>query len=409
MATVLKSEKRSKGYYRRISIKIDGTAKRVSFGYMNDKAFHALFDVVEELESIRYVGGIIPQALNEKISKLDNNHRKKLLESDLLFVKAPVTVKELFENFIGLKLKTADARSVRNYRSTVRAFEGYIGADKRIDRITVGDLKEFLASLNGKKEVSTIANYIKRTSAAFTHAVDNDWIPFNPFSKLKERKSYQIRKSDAKAKAQEELVTADSINKLLTCRKIILDDNENQEWNSLVWLIRWTGCRIAEALILRWEDVDFVKKEITMRGKRKGLIGRPSEMHVRAMPFWRPLFPVLADLKAANPNSVYLFNKIGNLESKPEFDITDKDGSVIRRSRYSANMQTTFKKILTRVELEVWPAPFHAIRAFRINELERDQRYRPVDIREWTGNSEAVAARHYSQSASLDRMTAADH
>ncbi|MCY2976677.1 MAG: site-specific integrase [Planctomycetota bacterium] len=362
---------------------------------------------VEELESIRYVGGIIPQSLNEKITKLSPDIRDKLFDCGLLAERNPITVKDLFENFISYKLKTADPRSVRNYRSTLNTFQDYVGADTRIDRVTVGELKEFLADLNGKKEPSTIANYIKRTSAAFAHAVDNDWITYSPFTKLKEKRAYQVKKSEAKKQAQEKLLTIDVINKLLTCRKIILDDTENREWNSLTWVLRWTGCRIGEACILRWEDIDFDGNQISMRGKRKGVIGITStDMRIRLMPFWKPLRPLLEDLKA-NSKSSFLFNKIGNLDSKPEFDVTDKEGNVLKHGRYSTNLQTTFKKILKRNELEAWPAPFHAIRSFRINELERDSRYRTVEVREWTGNSEQVAAKFYSAVTADDRMKAA--
>lgn len=82
--------------------------------------------------------------------------------------------------------------------------------------------------------------------------------------------------------------------------------------------------------------------------------------------------------------------------SKLEFDSTDSRGRVIRAGRWSTNLATTVKKILTRNGIAPWPQPFHVLRRFRINEMERDPRLRAVEIREYTGNSEATARKHYS-------------
>ena len=71
------------------------------------------------------------------------------------------------------------------------------------------------------------------------------------------------------------------------------------------------------------------------------------------------------------------------------------------------NVETTFKKILLRNGIAPWPQPFHALRSFRINEMERDPNLRTVEIREYTGNSEATARKHYSRVSREDRQRAA--
>ena len=102
-----------------------------------------------------------------------------------------------------------------------------------------------------------------------------------------------------------------------------------------------------------------------------------------------------------------VLNDIGDLSKKPEFDKTNPDGKMVRAGRWSANLQTTFKKILKRNSIKVWPQPFRAIRKFRINELERDPAFRTTEIWEWTGNNEATAQKHYSKATREDRQRAA--
>ena len=60
--------------------------------------------------------------------------------------------------------------------------------------------------------------------------------------------------------------------------------------------------------------------------------------------------------------------------------------------------------------VEVWDQPLHALRRFRINELERDKALglRTSEIREFTGHSEATAQQYYSSVTSQDRMRIAE-
>jgi hypothetical protein len=53
-----------------------------------------------------------------------------------------------------------------------------------------------------------------------------------------------------KAELQEELVTEAVLDVLVRCPKS-QRSRENADWNVLINILRWSGCRIAEALILR--------------------------------------------------------------------------------------------------------------------------------------------------------------
>jgi integrase len=364
--------------------------------------------VIDELESLKFVDGTIGPSLAEKIQRLSPKLQERLVGAGLVRrVEKTRTLKELFDEYCGMKLRTVNPRSVRNYRSTLRQIEKHLGQDRQIDTITQGCVTEFIAEVAGKSN-STIGNYLKRGAEAFKFAVQKKWITENPFQNLDERKKYPIKLDQQKKQKQVELLTDESLTTLLTCHKTSRSDAENREWNALVAILRWSGCRIAEALILRWVDVGFDKDEIRLRGKRTGgSRASVDTMTERVMPLWAPLVPVLTELKAhASEGTSHLFNHIGGLGEKPEFDLTKPDGTVIRSGRWSTNLATTFKKILRRNKITPWPQPFHGIRRFRINEMERDTNLRTVEVREWTGNSEATAQGFYSSVTREDRVRA---
>lgn len=411
MATMLKPEKKKGGMYRRCSVVVNGENRKVNLGYIALKQANSVFAVIEELEAIKRVDGSIAPDLSSKLDRLCPKILAQLVRVGLIRKRDNAkTLGILFDAHCDMKRKTADARSVRNYRSTLRQIECYFGTDREIGSITQGCVREFIADqVAAKKESGTIGNYLTRGASAFKYAVQKKWTIENPFQGLPERKRFKRKLAGYKKQLQKELLTHAIVNKLLDCKKSERSDQEDREWNALTWFLRWTGCRIAEACILRWEDIDFNSLEIKLRGKRKGTEGTSSEdMEVRMMPLWSPLVRVLSELRQSSADeSPHVFNCIGQLSAKPEFDVTDNEGKVVKAGRWSANLQTTFKKILERNGLTPWPQPFHAIRRYRINEMERDSNLRTVDIREWTGHCEATAQGHYSETGKEDRQKAA--
>ena len=59
----------------------------------------------------------------------------------------------------------------------------------------------------------------------------------------------------------------------------------------------------------------------------------------------------------------------------------------------SKNLGTTFKKIIARAGVDVWPKPFQNLRSSRQTELE--QVYPTYVVCRWLGNTPKVAHRHY--------------
>lgn len=239
MARMLKPEKRTRGLYRRCSVKVYGDTQKINLGYMTEKAANLAFGTIEKVESLKFVDGSIAPELAEKIKGLDPELQGQLLRVGLLRkLEQPKTLEQLFDACYEMSLKTVDHRSARNYRSTQRQIENYFGSDRIIDTITQGCVKEFIADQNETKKASTIGNYLKRGAEAFSFAVQKKWITDNPFQKLAERKQYPIELSDEKKQQQEELVTDEVVAKLLACRKSQRSEQENREWDALVAILR---------------------------------------------------------------------------------------------------------------------------------------------------------------------------
>ena len=402
--------KRSKGIYRSIYCRVAGERKKIALGYISIKAQANILKIVDELESLKLSAGSVPPALAEKIQKLDPTIVEKLIKVGLVKRKesAP-TLRELFDLYFDHKVVTVDPRSAQNYRTAQRKFEEFIGAQRKIDTIEESDVLLFIEK-HQEHANSTIANYLKRCSQAFRFAIKKKWLTENPFADLDERKRYNSVIADHKTAAQEKLVTPEVMQQLLTCPKSLRTAEETADWNILVAIIRWSACRVSTPTILRWDDVDFEENEIRLRAKRTGTKRYRADERVEII---APLFaPLKSALEAhrefqheSGQNSEYILNAIGELEGKPEFDLTKQDGTLIRSGRWTTNLGSTFRRIIKRNGLSDYPQPFHAIRKFRINEMERAG-YRTVEIREWTGNSEATAQKHYSKAPKQDRQRA---
>lgn len=175
MAKMLKPEKRNRGLYRRCSVKVYGDTQKINLGYITVKAANLAFGVIEELESLKLVDGNIPPELAQKLKRLDPDLQEQFVRVGLVHrVEQPKTLEQLFNAYYEMKISTIDHRSARNYRSTQRQIEKHFGSSCRIDAITQGCVKEFIASVTESKKASTIGNYLKRGAEAFSFAVQKN-------------------------------------------------------------------------------------------------------------------------------------------------------------------------------------------------------------------------------------------
>jgi integrase len=159
---------------------------------------------------------------------------------------------------------TCKASTVRDYQDILRLHVLPCFEDKRIDRITRGDVKEFLLSkVNKGYAPSTVSHMKDAVSKIMGEALDKELISANPALNL----GKILKRKDKKADVNQ--LTADELNQLLET----VQEHFSEHYTLFLLLAR-TGIRIGEALALKWGDIDFNGRFIEV--KRSIVRGRIS-------------------------------------------------------------------------------------------------------------------------------------
>ena len=130
-------------------------------------------------------------------------------------------------------------------------------------------------------------------SSAFAWFVDKDWIAINPCSR--------IRRLKQDTRVFPWLQSTDAITRLLSeCSGPV---------RSIVAVLVGTGMRLDEALHLRWDDVDFTHRLITVHRGRQGRqpTGTTKSGKARRVPIFDSVLPVLKAMKLARGKSALLW------------------------------------------------------------------------------------------------------
>lgn len=405
MATFHKCTHKNGKKHWRICLKIGRKRSQITLGYADSKAkekeYQKKLDVIDDLESLKNSDKQITKDLRKRLNSFDDTFIERVIKSGLVKLDSrSKTLTALFDDWKDHVLVDAKARTARTYRQAVGEFEDFMGGDCKIGDVTEADVERFSkVQIRGGTAKSTIGGYLKRTRSAFSYAIKSGWLDKNPI--VYDAKKFPIKKTTEKKKLQGELLTAEILDQLL-------ESPINPEWKVLLSLERWTACRVAEALILRWDDVIFDEEDprINFRGKDNGSGPDRDNMPVRVCPIFPQLMAVLQDHKSnTEPHDVYVFNDILNLRNKPEFEETKPNGDVVRRGRYETNAHESLVRLLKRLDIETWPQPHHAIRAFRLNEMRREG-LSDAQISAWCGNSKDTRAKHYDAVGADDRRMA---
>ncbi len=253
---------------------------------------------------------------------------------------------------------------------------------------------------------STIANILKDIRTAFNYAVKKGWLERHPVEYC--RRTYSCQKSNKTVAIQNDLLREDYVNALMSIESTDFD------FYVLKHIIRWLGCRIGEAQILRWSDIDFERNSIRFRGKdsKAESKGNYDNLPVRTVPLWPQLRPILweaynRELDRALEMGVemrkHVINDTLQLSGKREFPRYNMESwkpELVCDGRYGES-SAAGKKLKAELKdngLEVYPQPCHGLRDYRANELYR-LGYNINEIDAWTGNTEAVRKKHYSATA----------
>lgn len=281
---------------------------------------------------------------------------------------ASITLGELYRKYREAAKAKGDApRTLITKETTFNHVFEYWGRDRDAATLTTQDARGYVnwltttATVKGRDRKgyspATKAADIKVLRAVWKWARETKLLANDPFFEVK-RGSFIN---------SERLFYVDGD----TSRRV-LDACPSQEWRALFALYRFGGLRAAEALILRWRDVDFKAGKITVRSPKTEHVGKGARQ--------TPLFPQLRK----------------ELEAwKREADASPDD-RVISRFSEQTNPGPLLSKILRKAGIPLWPRLIQNLRASATMDITRH--CRPTDESEWLGHSALVSLQHYQRS-----------
>ncbi len=241
---------------------------------------------------------------------------------------------------------------LRNAKGRVLEFFG----DVRLDTVTPGAADEYSRWLLSRLAPATAHKECQIAAQFFRHAYRKGFIERNPFDGV------------AVGKA-----TNDD-RRLFVSREVIqrvLDGCPNWQWRTVVGLARYGGLRCpSEIALLKWSDIHWDTERFTVTSPKTKRYGKATR-DVPIFPALRPFLDEAFSMAAERENWV-----VPMLAGD-----ADK------------NLGTTFRKIIRRAGVEVWPKPFQNCRSSRQTELE--QQYPTYKVCAWLGNTPTVAHKHY--------------
>lgn len=179
-----------------------------------------------------------------------------------------LTVNHLYDRYISTKYNlkpTTKANYIYMYNHFVRDTFG----KRKLSEVRFSDVKEFYYGIIGKQQMKacTLDNVHTQLHPAFQMAVRDGLIRTNPTDGV----MAEIKKSKMWDKPKRRALTIDQQRALIN---FLEDDREYDGWFPIITILLGTGMRIGECLGLRWEDVDFENRMISVN---HNLTDRPDE------------------------------------------------------------------------------------------------------------------------------------
>ena len=355
MATLIKKTNKKGGKRFEIQFYWDGRRRTVALSSRYSERQAALIKCqIERLIDCAATNRAANPALEAWSETLDDALRDKLASLGLLEKLERSTLGDVWSRFVDSpRFERLADNSARNYLVVRKRFFEFFDERDLCEDVTKTDAAEWREAMvaEGFAE-ATIAGAVKCVRAVFRWAVDSELIDSHPFG--------SIPRGSFENKAREFFVPLDWYARLL-------EKCPDQEWRTLLALCRIGGLRCpSETSAARWEDVDWERGTLLVRDskrKRTRLI---------------PLFPELRQ------------------ELDKQFFETQGDPSpyiIARRRGPSANLRTSFARIVFWAGLPQWERLFHNLRGSRSCELF--SAYPAHVASAWMGHAEKVANAHY--------------
>jgi len=302
--------------------------------------------------------GEISDALAEKLAAVGLIPRRE--------AKAVEELGEFITWYVGTRTDVKPATK-EVWRQGENGLRKFFGKGKRLDSVTPGDADSYKLHLIGKGLAPmTVRKRLQFATMIFRAAMRQRLVSESPFADVSIKAAMPERGR---------FITQAETQRLL-------EACPNHHWRTIVALARFGGLRCpSEVLSLQWANVDWANSKIIVHAPK-------TEHHpgkgMRTIPLFPELRRVLVEaFELAEAGTAYV------VDERMRASAQGKAGW------RNCNLRTTFKKIVTRAGLEVWPRLFHNLRSSRQTELA--EQFPSHVVCKWLGNSEDIAKQHYLQ------------
>lgn len=351
-------EKRDRGVYQRLLVVVEGVKKRISLGYDHDeRTLNKLEFLAGKLESLHQVGERPDASLTKGLSV---ELLSKFAEVGLI-QEPPPKLAAFWAAYVENKIGLVGEHTAYKLGNTAKLLLAHFG-DVRLADVTAADASGYAeARKKSGKADATVKAEINQARQFFKQAINRRYLTENPFAEVK-----VIAEVD---ESRKQVIDAGVLES-------VIDATPCPDWRVFVALMRWTGCRQSEALVLKWEDVLWGEDRIRMPSPKLAHRGKS----FRLVPLFAELKPYLLEARnQADDHSVYVVDRI----------IANRQ----RSGRQGKNLRKPFQEIIRSAGKTPWPKPFQNLRVTRENELERQ--YPPHVVQTWIGHTRRVAEKNY--------------
>ena len=279
---------------------------------------------------------------------------------------------EFLDRYLVVRKPDVAPGTLELHERTGKYLKEHFGADRPLDRITKADARDFKAALADeelstklKLATSTVNMNVRNARTIFALAVADELLLANPFDKLAGK--------NPPPKAWHE-VTDSELGKLLEAAR--------PDWHLLLGLGIWAGLRRGEALDLRWEQIDWQRRRLTVIANDEW---RPKDKDSRTVPIVPALFKLLL---------------VGFEQA------ADGQMRVIPDSINAKNVDRDFKVLCRRAEVAPWKKPMHTLRKTGLTRFARE--FPQHVVKEWAGHGdERTTSQFYLKVSDLEYDKAA--
>ena len=354
MASV-KSIKRKYCVAYQVAFTLHGRRRWLSLGSNYTRAdAHEIARNVGAIVAAITAGRDVERRVETWLSLLPEDLKWRLERCGLVERRQSPTLEELVAAYIESESKVLKEVTLASKKGVFKKVFRFIDRTIVADSVTKLDAVHFVNRLidAGVCE-ATRGGIIRDLRRLYNWAINAEILSENPFNAVKRAASVN--------KERETYISLDAYKRLL-------DACPTQELRALLALYRIGGLRRAEALGVKWRDVDFARGRLLVRSTK-------TERHTGHDKRVVPLFPELrAELE-----------RLWDLtpEGAPEEIIQLRGSAVYKKLEF-----VVFQAGLTK-----WERLIQNLRSSRAIEIERE--FGSVAESEWLGHNPATARRHY--------------